>query len=510
LDAFHKLIESEKLFSLPLTSIIEDNSNLIEIKTSLEDLTDPNNHTVKKSSNTNIVSPIINNDGSKLTSNLSETLKMPNNDKINQFKKVDHNKMFFIITLKSGVESSTEKTNQQSNDQLSKKVKTSKIDNSENSYHEANNLHLEDDYNVENDDEMHNLEEEELDENFIENSNKKPRALISKDCLVGDEFSCTNSIVEEFTNRYGPVVPLFFVGTLEEAIKEALLCPAKDRKLLGIYLHSDHTVFCNIFCSKTLCDENVINFVSSNFVLWPWDISNKEHEEYFYETCSKYLGSVVLSNLRNNKEKFPVFLVVTRVRSNNEVAAIIEGDTTNESMMNRLMQSYEMFESQRMKDEYDEKTRDERERIKREQDAAYQASLEFDKAKRQRQTEEDEKLKLEALRDIEIQNQKIEEKNNRKKIAKERLNDEPLDDLPNSKITKIRFRLPDGNTLQRKFFINEKLDSIINYASSHGYFTEEYKILSTWPRRDLTSLSNELTIEELKLYPQETLTFEQR
>lgn len=523
MKTFHKLIESEKLFSLPLTSIIEDNLSLLEIKKSLDDLIDPNNECVKKSSKiTTSASISTSNDNSKLTSNSSETSKLTNtNIKNNQLNvKSNSNKMFFIITLRSPIESTNIQResldsisisdHQSGNDQSSKKVKISQINIGENCFNEANNQNSEDDFNVDNDDDMHNIEEEELDEHFIVNSNKKQQALISKDCPVGDEISCTNSIVQEFTNRYGPMVPLFFVGSLEEAIKEALLCPAKDRKLLGIYLHSDQTVFCNIFCSKTLCDENIINFISSNFVVWPWDITNKEHEEYFYETCSKYLGSVFLSNLRGNKEKFPVFLIVTRVRSNNEVAAIIEGDTTNDSMMNRLMQAYEMFESQRSKDELDEKTRDERERIKREQDAAYQASLEFDKAKRQRQTEEDEKLKLEALRDIEIQNKKVQEINNRKRNALESLNDEPSDDVPNSKITKIRFRLPDGNTLQRKFFITEKLDSIINYATSHGYFTDEYKILSTWPRRDLTNLSNELTIEELKLYPQETLTFEQR
>ena len=170
-------------------------------------------------------------------------------------------------------------------------------------------------HDITNDDVEELEDEDDLDEHYLLNNStsssnhRKQKPLIGKDCMVGDEYSCTNAIVEQFTERYGPMVPLFFIGTLEDAIREALLCPAKDRKLLGIYLHSDHTVFCNIFCSKTLCDENVVNFLSSNFVVWPWDLTNKEHENYFYETCSKYLGSVFVSNLRSNKEKFPAFLI---------------------------------------------------------------------------------------------------------------------------------------------------------------------------------------------------------
>lgn len=84
-----------------------------------------------------------------------------------------------------------------------------------------------------------------------------------------------------------------FSGPLEDAIKEALGCPARDRKLLGIYLHSDNSVCRHIFCSKTLCDENVVNFLTANFVVWPWDLTNKEHETHFYASCSKHLGNCI-------------------------------------------------------------------------------------------------------------------------------------------------------------------------------------------------------------------------
>ena len=367
------------------------------------------------------------------------------------------------------------------------------------------------DESLDNDEEMHNVEadEEDLDEHFLLDSKEKQKPLIAKDCTVGDELAGTVSFLEEFNKRYGPMVPLFFIGTLEDAIKEALLCPAKDRKLFSIYLHSDHTVFCNIFCSKTMCDENVVTFTSSNFVVWPWDITVKEHENHFYETCSKHLGSSFVSNLKSRKEKFPLFIIVTRARSTNEVVAIVEGDCTNESMMHRLMQAFEMFEMQRVKDERDEVTRDEREKIKRDQDAAYQTSLEADKAKRQKQDEENEKIKLQERLEIEIEKQRLADRENKMRESGAKLPEEPSPHTiePTSH---IRFRLPSGQIIQRRFYIKDKLEAVLDFATSHGYFVEDYKILTSWPRKDLTNESNALTIEQLKLFPQETLTLEQR
>jgi FAS-associated factor 2 len=327
---------------------------------------------------------------------------------------------------------------------------------------------------------------------------------------VGDELAGTYSFLEQFTERYGPIVPLFFIGKLEDAIKEALLCPAKDRKLLAIYLHSDHTVFCNIFCSNTLCDQNVINFTSQNFVIWPWDISVKEHEKHFHETCSKHLGSGFVSSLKSLKDKFPLFLIVTRVRSTNEVVAIIEGDCSNETMIHRLMQTYELFESQRIKDERDEISRDEREKIKRDQDTAYQTSLDADKAKRQRQDDEIEQVKRAEQLEAQAEEQRKTERQNLMQRAADHLPAEPEATAPQAATSHIRFRLPSGETLQRCFFIKDKLESVLDFALSKGFFASEYKILSSWPRKDLTNEAKSLTIEQLKLYPQETLTLEQR
>ena len=53
--------------------------------------------------------------------------------------------------------------------------------------------------------------------------------------------------------------------------------------------------------------------------------------------------------MKTSKIIYPAFLIVNRMRGTNEVIAVIEGDASQDTMINRLMQSYEMFESQRIK-----------------------------------------------------------------------------------------------------------------------------------------------------------------
>jgi hypothetical protein len=152
---------------------------------------------------------------------------------------------------------------------------------------------------------------------------KKRSALIPND--YDNDYEAIDNFVSEFAVRYGTMMPLFFIGTIDDAIRDALLCPAKDRKLLGIYLHSDNTIYCNIFCSTVLCNESVVNFLSQNFLVWPWDLTLAKNETKFYESCTRNLGSLTVNSLKNLKNKLPIFLIVTRTRGSNEILAIVEG-----------------------------------------------------------------------------------------------------------------------------------------------------------------------------------------
>lgn len=75
------------------------------------------------------------------------------------------------------------------------------------------------------------------------------------------------------THRYGPIHPMFFIGSLADAVKEATGGLAATRKPLLLYLHHDRSILSNVFCSQLLCSESIVNYLSLHFVCWGWDLT---------------------------------------------------------------------------------------------------------------------------------------------------------------------------------------------------------------------------------------------
>ena len=46
------------------------------------------------------------------------------------------------------------------------------------------------------------------------------------------------------------------------------------------------------------------------------------------------------------------------------------------------------------------------------------------------------------------------------------------------------------------------------YLRSEGFRPEEYKVITTFPREDISNFDKNASLESLKLCPQETLTLE--
>ena len=60
----------------------------------------------------------------------------------------------------------------------------------------------------------------------------------------------------------------------------------------------------------------------------------------------------------------------------------------------------------------------------------------------------------------------------------------------------------------RRFRITDNLQTLFDYLTTQGRMLGEYKLLTTYPKRDLTTLNFSDTFEQLKLYPQEQLILE--
>nr|DBA17919.1 TPA: hypothetical protein GDO54_016226 [Pyxicephalus adspersus] len=308
----------------------------------------------------------------------------------------------------------------------------------------------------------------------------------------------------EFSSRYGESHPVFFIGSLEASFQEAFYGKARDRKLLAIYLHHDESVLTNVFCSQMLCAESIVSYLSQNFITWAWDMTRESNRARFLTYCTRHFGSVVAQTIRSQKtDQFPLFLIIMGKRSSNEVLNVIQGNTSVDELMMRLISAMEIFSAQQQEDIKDEDEREARENVKREQDEAYRLSLEADRAKREAQEREmAEQNRLEQIR-----KEQEEEREAIRLSLEQSLPPEPEEEHSEPQ-SKLRIRTPSGEFIERRFLSSSPLQVLFNFVASKGFPSHEYKLLSTFPRRDITQLDASRSLMELKLYPQETLFLE--
>lgn len=109
-----------------------------------------------------------------------------------------------------------------------------------------------------------------------------------------------------------------------------------------------------------------------------------------------------------------------------------------------------------------------------------------------KQEEEIKKREVEEKRAIEENQRKMiefcqQQKESRRLEVLKRLPAEPPAEQPAGNITCIRFRLPEGKTSTRRFMADEQLQVLLDYLLVEGYPHNEYKVLSSWPRKDVSN-----------------------
>lgn len=317
--------------------------------------------------------------------------------------------------------------------------------------------------------------------------------------------------------------------------------------MLAVYLHHDSSVLSNVFCSQVLCAESVVGFLNENFVTFGWDMTHSSNKQRAVNMITRHFGSVASSSVKNmSVERFPVIALIYRLRGTTEIFQMFDGHLTLDEVMSRLLSAHDTYSSQLVAEVREEEEREARDAVKREQDLAYEMSLQADREKEAtRKREEEERLEQERLEAAIKKSQEEEqkrldrEKQEKQDRIKRTLPVEPKDEkTEGAPVSQLRFRIPvtsstndeqdstncdkngpsssglrssgQNGFLTRRFLASTSLQTMIDYLTSEGYPSEEFKILSSWPRRDLTQLDPNQSLKELKLYPQETLTLEEK
>jgi len=173
----------------------------------------------------------------------------------------------------------------------------------------------------------------------------------------------------------------------------------------------------------------------------------------------------------------------------------------------------ETYQSQLSVEKAEEQERTERNWVKDEQEKAFQEAQLRDQKREVALKEAEEESRLqeqveEAKRRSEQEAREAEEREKARQVREAELTlpPEPAADS-GAPLANIRFRTP-SETFARRFLASDPLSILLLFLRSKGYRPEEYKVLSTFPRRDLSSLADTSSLEVLKLCPQETLTLE--
>ncbi|XP_043578096.1 FAS-associated factor 1 isoform X1 [Bombus pyrosoma] len=354
------------------------------------------------------------------------------------------------------------------------------------------------------------IDEDDIEDDvFVDNvRSTKTQRLMPEN--VTDETIGTIHFAEEFKKRYGPAHPKFFTGTFEDAVKESCLKPAKERKLLAVYLHHDNSVLANVFCTQLLSCEAVLQVLSANFIVWGWDITFESNKQKFLSSVKQSLGSFATLAMENiDVDTLPALVIIMRARSITEMFTVIHANVGVNELLTNLIHVVEVFQEQRRTDIGVEEERQARERVKQEQDRAYQESLAADRAKEEAKQMQEE---LEKQRKEQAENERLAEearKEAHRQAVESSLPPEPQQSTGDG-VLKVRVRLPAGKFLERRFQSDTPLQTLLNFLIVEGYPTEEYKVLCSWPRRDLTSMDSKLTLMDLKFCPQETVILEER
>jgi len=76
-------------------------------------------------------------------------------------------------------------------------------------------------------------------------------------------------------------------------------------------------------------------------------------------------------------------------------------------------------------------------------------------------------------------------------------------------ICSLKCRLPGGKVVSRRFLQSTTINVLFDYLFTQGFSRDEYRFLTTYPKRDLTNLSEGTAMSGV-FSPQDTLIVEER
>lgn len=294
---------------------------------------------------------------------------------------------------------------------------------------------------------------------------------------------------EEFDLKFGSEHPSFHERSYQSAVAQAFRGP----KFLLVYLHSPLHEDTNRFCRTTICSQEFSRTVNENTIFWAGSVWNPES-----------YGLV----LQLNVTVFPFMaLLVCQSERTVQIADKIQGFVETRELLERLRNCMTTFGNEITRIQQGSTFRQQANLIREQQDQEFQETMEYDrKMKEKKRQEEELKSQLEEeeqqQQELEMALQLSRQLTKESQIAKKKaaLSDEPAD---GEGITLIRFQLPRGAKVARRFKKTDKLQVVYDFLAIHfdnnNLPINNFIFGTNYPKRDLDNL--EMTVEEAGLHP---------
>lgn len=156
-------------------------------------------------------------------------------------------------------------------------------------------------------------------------------------------------------------------------------------------------------------------------------------------------------------EAFPLMVVVVREKNSFRLIDYCKGTDTCEQVVEKLCHGVEEYTTIRLNEANEKREREEREAIRNQQEAEYQASLVADRARMEAKQREIEEQRLEEERKVRAE----EAENMRRQMVASTLPEEPAANETN--IINVKFRLPEGGQVRNLFYA-------LKYKVFHFFF----------------------------------------
>lgn len=211
-----------------------------------------------------------------------------------------------------------------------------------------------------------------------------------------------------------------------------------------------------MFCGQLLGHESIVNMFLDNFVVYGWDLTDEHNKNLFLTSISICVNQSAATTVRSiPTEHMPTILLVAKIRSQCEIFSVIHGNIGLDDLYSSLIEARESYAEQMRIEILEEDQRQDRERVKMEQDEAYQESLLADRAKEEARKQKELMIATERSRLESERAEMIAKKEQIRQEAERALPPEP-EQTSGPEITKIRIRTND-ETLERRFYATDTL-----------------------------------------------------